>query len=96
VTSRGKAKKKAPKAFRDVAKARAGLHIVGRRRETQLERPAGEPNPEALRSVTLEWLVPRLVDKFLRVHGIESRNGSAVIARSTCPSKSSKKVIRTS
>ena len=26
---------------------------------------------EALRSVTREWLVPRLVEKFLRLHGFE-------------------------
>jgi hypothetical protein len=29
---------------------------------------------EALRSVTREWLVPRLVEKFLRIHGFELRH----------------------
>jgi hypothetical protein len=33
--------------------------------------PAGEPDIEALRSVTREWLVPRLVAKFLRLHGVQ-------------------------
>jgi hypothetical protein len=33
--------------------------------------PAGEPDIEALRSVTREWLVPRLVVKFLRLHGAQ-------------------------
>lgn len=33
--------------------------------------PLGEPDMEALRSVTREWLVPRLVEKFLRLHGVE-------------------------
>ena len=29
---------------------------------------------EALRSVTREWLVPRLVEKFLRIQGFELRH----------------------
>jgi len=45
----------------------------GRTPETRLELPAGEPDLEALRSVTREWLVPRLVEKFLCKHGVELR-----------------------
>jgi hypothetical protein len=44
---------------------------------TRLLISVGETHLEALRSVTREWLVPRLVDKFLRTHGIHlkySRN----------------------
>src|SRR5882757_7429984 len=41
--------------------------------ETRIELPAGEPDLEALRSVTREWLVPLLVEKFLREQGIELR-----------------------
>jgi hypothetical protein len=46
---------------------------VAAQRETRLVLPDGEPNLEALRSVTCEWLVPLLVEKFLREHGIELR-----------------------
>ena len=44
-----------------------------RRKETKIELAAGEPDLEALRSVTREWLVPLLVEKFLREQGIGSR-----------------------
>jgi hypothetical protein len=44
-----------------------------RRGETKLEFPVGEPDLEALRSVTREWLVPLLVEKFLREQGVELR-----------------------
>ena len=37
---------------------------------------------EALRSATREWLVPRLVDKFLRIHGFELRH-SPMFANAT-------------
>jgi hypothetical protein len=40
----------------------------------QLQFPRGKPDIEALRSVTSEWLVPRLVEKFLRIHGFELRH----------------------
>jgi hypothetical protein len=43
------------------------------RQETKLELTIGEPDLEALHSVTREWLVPRLVEKFLRMHGAELR-----------------------
>lgn len=36
--------------------------------------PPGQPDLDALRSVTREWLVPRLVEEFLRVHGIELKH----------------------
>lgn len=45
----------------------------GRRAETKLEFPTGEPDLNALRSVTREWLVPLLVEKFLREQGVELR-----------------------
>jgi hypothetical protein len=48
-------------------------HLPGRRCETRLQLPAGQPDLEALRSVTREWLVPLLVEKFLREQGIELR-----------------------
>lgn len=41
---------------------------------TRLQFPPGEANIEELRSVTREWLVPRLVEKFLRVHGVELKH----------------------
>ena len=41
---------------------------------TRLQLPPGEPDLEALRSVTREWLLPRLVEKFLRVHGVELKH----------------------
>lgn len=37
----------------------------------RLQFPPGQPDIEALRRVTREWLVPRLVEKFLRIHGVE-------------------------
>lgn len=42
--------------------------------QTKLELPAGEPDLEGLRAVTREWLVPALVEKFLREHGIQLRS----------------------
>jgi len=40
----------------------------------RLKFPPGPPDIEALRSVTREWLVPRLVEKFLRIHGVELKH----------------------
>jgi len=40
-------------------------------REARLEIPPGEADLAALRSVMREWLVPRLVEDFLRERGIE-------------------------
>ena len=48
-------------------------HLPGRRAETKLEFPIGRPDLDALRSVTRGWLVPLLVEKFLREQGIELR-----------------------
>ena len=63
-----------------MAEARANERVVPKedlrrskdrqRAETVLRLPSGEPDLEALQAVTREWLVPRLVEKFLRVHGI--------------------------
>ena len=39
-----------------------------------LQLPAGKPDLEALRSVSREWLVPRLVEKFLRLHGVDFKH----------------------
>lgn len=44
-----------------------------RRQETRLEIPVGARDVAALRTVTREWLVPRLVEEFLRERGIELR-----------------------
>jgi hypothetical protein len=51
------------------------------RKGARLEIPAGQPDPEALRSVTREWLVPRLVEKFLRVHGVELKHSRKLANR---------------
>ena|SRR5580698_1216163 len=50
--------------------------FAGRRGiDTRLEIPAGEPEELArLRSVTEEWLVPLLVDEFLRERGVELKH----------------------
>ena len=41
--------------------------------ETKIGLPPGEPDIEELRSVTREWLVPLLVEKFLRELAFELR-----------------------
>ena len=41
---------------------------------TRLQLPPGEADIEALRSVNRDWLIPRLVEKFLRFHGIELKH----------------------
>jgi hypothetical protein len=46
---------------------------VARRQETRLEIRGGEPDLAALGLVTRDWLVPLLVEKFLRKHGVELR-----------------------
>jgi hypothetical protein len=46
--------------------------FAGRRgTDTRLEIPAGEPDLAGLCSVTQEWLVPLLVDEFLRERGVD-------------------------
>jgi hypothetical protein len=45
--------------------------FAGRRGiDTRLEIPAGEPDLARLHAVTQEWLVPLLVDEFLRERGV--------------------------
>jgi hypothetical protein len=44
----------------------------------RLRLPPGEADIEALRSVTREWLVPRLVEKFLRDHGFELKHSRTI------------------
>ncbi|HUN63931.1 MAG TPA: hypothetical protein VMU53_18170 [Candidatus Sulfotelmatobacter sp.] len=63
-------KKEKPPAGRETA---GPAEMVSQPRETKLALPAGDPDLEALRSVTREWLVPLLVEKFLREQGIDSR-----------------------
>jgi hypothetical protein len=41
---------------------------------TRIQLPPGGADLEELRSVTREWLVPRLVEKFLQVHGVELKH----------------------
>jgi hypothetical protein len=48
--------------------------VTCRQAQTRLELPAGEPHFERLRAVTREWLVPALVEKFLREQGIQLRS----------------------
>ncbi len=73
MTTKRKNSKKASKTKRDVAEARSGRRAASWRMETRLAVPAGEPNLEALGSVTREWLVPLLVEEFLREQGVELR-----------------------
>jgi len=48
------------------------------RTDTTLVIPTGQPDLAALRSVTREWLVPRLVEEFLREHGVELKQPTSV------------------
>ncbi len=60
-----------------IKKKRAPVRVnaasfAGRRGiDTRLEIPTGEPDLARLLSVTREWLVPLLVDEFLRERGVE-------------------------
>jgi len=63
-------KKDTPPVGRETA---GPTEMVSRHREIKLALPSGEPDFEALRSVTREWLVPILVEKFLREQGVELR-----------------------
>jgi hypothetical protein len=51
----------------------------GKRQEVGLSVPSGEPDIEGLRSLTRDWLMPRLVEKFLRLHGAELRSSSQAL-----------------
>jgi hypothetical protein len=55
------------------SQAAVEAHFPGRRAETKLEFPTGQPDLDALRSVTREWLVPLLVERFLREQGVRLR-----------------------
>ena len=44
---------------------------TSRQAQIRLELPAGEPDLDGLLALTREWLVPALVEKFLREHGIQ-------------------------
>ena len=63
-------KKDTPQVKRETA---GPTEMVSRHWKTKLALPSGEPDLEALRSVTCEWLVPILVEKFLREQGFELR-----------------------
>ncbi len=54
------------------SQAAAEAHFPGRRAENMLDFPTGRPDLDALRSVAREWLVPVLVEKFLREQGAGS------------------------
>ena len=47
--------------------------------DTRLEIPAGEPDLARLLSVTQDWLVPLLVDEFLRERGVELEQKSMTV-----------------
>ena len=53
------------------------------RAEAELIIPAGKRDLEALRSVTRDWLVPRLVEEFLRERGIEPRSRANAVREKT-------------
>ena len=57
----------------DASTAPVEASFPGRRAETKLEFPTGQPDLEALRSITREWLVPVLVERFLHEQSISSR-----------------------
>jgi len=68
------------KTARAIALARDGgfsqgaANATSRQAQTRLELPPGEADLDGLRAVTREWLVPALVEKFLREHEIQPRS----------------------
>ena len=69
--------KKTPRATalaRDRGFSGDAVNVASGQEHTRLELPAGEPDLDGLRAVTREWLVPALVEKFLREHGIQLRS----------------------
>jgi hypothetical protein len=54
--------------------SQGAANVILTQTQTRLELPAGEPDIEGLRAVTREWLVPALVGRFLREHGIQTRS----------------------
>jgi hypothetical protein len=63
-----------PSRLRSSESDRQGSLPASSRGGGYLQLPQGKADIEALRSVTREWLVPRLVEKFLRVHGFELKH----------------------
>jgi hypothetical protein len=55
-----------------------GTNSLARQTQTRLELPAGEPDLDGLRAVSREWLVPALVEKFLREHGFQPRSQQCI------------------
>ena len=68
--------------------AQHGIYSAGRQHETRVEIPPAEPDLETLRSVTREWLVPSLVEKFLRLHGVQPRSSPRTLVTGTKPTMS--------
>ena len=69
-----------PSRPRSESSTRQSLQVAGRGDGgLRLQLPPGKPDIEALRSVTREWLVPRLVEKFLNVHGVELKHVCKVV-----------------
>lgn len=51
--------------------------------DPRLEIPAGEPDLARLLSVTQEWLVPLLVDEFLRERGVDFKSKPITVDQET-------------
>jgi hypothetical protein len=73
VTRKTNERKRRTSAPRDWDECRPEVRRPSQRQGTGLELPVGEPDLEALRSAAREWLVPLLVERFLRRQGIELR-----------------------
>ena len=91
MTRKRKDVKQASNVFPESAEQQVEMRRPNRRQETRLELPVGKPDLEALRSVTREWLVPLLVEKFLREQGIELRARSKTDPGKTTPMNEKKK-----
>jgi hypothetical protein len=68
-----------PSRLRSESSERQGPVPASSRDGVRLLLPLGEPDLEALRAVTREWLVPRLVQEFLREHGVELKQPSTPV-----------------
>jgi hypothetical protein len=73
VTRKTKDTKHVPNAALEVAVRQPEVRSPRPRQEAELAIPGGERDLTALRSVTREWLVPRLVEEFLRERGVALR-----------------------
>jgi hypothetical protein len=90
VTRKTNERKQRTSVPRESDECRPEIRRPSRRQGTGLELPVGEPDLEALRSATREWLVPLLVERFLRRQGIELRarsrpNCLSVLDQSVAP-----------